>query len=103
MADVEDEPAATADGDDGGAAPPVGIDPDTSEIDAFEQGWFDDREAFPQIGLWASILILITALGYQIAKRTRHTSIGVLVSLLPFLVALYFFYQNVNRLLPPGL
>jgi len=27
---------------------------------------------------------------------------GVLAAVAPFLVALYFFYQNVNRLLPPG-
>ena len=28
---------------------------------------------------------------------------GFLVGIAPFLFALYFFFQNVNRLLPPGL
>ena len=47
--------------------------------------------------------MLISLLAYQISKKTRHDSIGVLVSVAPFLVALYFFFQNINRLLPPGL
>ena len=92
-----DEGAAVA--DDAGA-PPLA---DDAELDAFEQGWFDDREAFPQIALWASVLIALWVIGYQISKRFRRYSVGILVTCAPFLVALYFFYQNVNRLLPPGL
>jgi sortase A len=82
---------------------PVGVDPDQSEIDAFSQGWFDDREAFPQSALWGSVLTLISLLAYQLSKKTRHDSIGFLVGIAPFLIALYFFFQNINRLLPPGL
>ena len=72
-------------------------------VDAFEQGWFHDRSAFPQIALWALALAAIAVAAYQIAKRFRRVWVGVLVGTLPFLVALYFFYQNVNRLLPAGI
>ena len=84
---------------------PSGTEPDDQpqQIDAFSQGWFDDTGAWPQIALWGVALVLITLLAYQAAKRTRHTSVGVAVGIAPFLVALYFFYQNVNRLLPPGM
>ncbi len=82
---------------------PDEVDPDAAELDAFSQGWFEDRGAFPQIALWGMALAIISLLAYQVAKRTRHSSVGVLVGIAPFLVCLYFFYQNVNRLLPPGL
>lgn len=85
------------------APPDAGPGDEPEQIDAFSQGWFDDTGAWPQIALWSLALALVSALAYQAAKRTRHTSVGVLVGIGPFLVALYFFYQNVNRLLPPGL
>ncbi len=71
--------------------------------DAFSQGWFDDRTAFPQIALWGLALTLIWLAVRRISRRFRHDSIGILVGIAPFLFCLYFFYQNVNRLLPPGL
>ena len=79
------------------------VDPDDAEIDAFSEGWFDDEQAWPQIALWGSVLTIISLLAYQLSKKTRHDSIGFTVGIFPFLVALYFFFQNVNRLLPPGL
>ena len=48
-------------------------------------------------------LALISLAAYRISRRFRHDSIGLLVGIAPFLFALYFFFQNVNRLLPPGL
>jgi sortase A len=74
-----------------------------AEIDAFSEGWFDDRDAFSQIALWGVALTLISLLAYQVSKRTRHDSIGFLFGIAPFLFCLYFFFQNINRLLPPGL
>jgi sortase A len=76
---------------------------DPEPIDAFSRGWFGDRGAFPQIGLWGAALIAIALLAYRVAKRFRRYSIGLLVGVVPFVIALYFFYQNVNRLLPPGI
>jgi len=72
-------------------------------IDAFEEGWFDDAAAFPQIGLWALMLTLVSVIAYQVAKRFRRVWVGVMLGIVPFVVALYFFYQNVNRLLPAGI
>jgi sortase A len=90
---VDDEPS-----DDGQL-----ITPADEPIDAFSQGWFGDRDAFPQIALWGMALTIISLLSYQVSKKFRHDSIGFLVGILPFLFALYFFFQNVNRLLPPGI
>jgi sortase A len=40
---------------------------------------------------------------YLLARSVRRIWVGVLVGTLPFLVALYFFFQNVNRLLPAAI
>lgn len=71
--------------------------------DAFSQGWFEDDEAFPQIALWGVMLALISIGAYMLSRKTRHDSIGFLVGIAPFMFCLYFFFQNVNRLLPPGI
>lgn len=76
--------------------------PAAPEDDAFAEGWFHDKAAFAQIALWSAVLIAITSGGYLLARHFRRTWLGVLAAFAPFLVALYFFYQNVNRLLPPG-
>lgn len=102
-ADDDAETAAADDESESDAEPVTVVDPDDAEIDAFSEGWFDDDEAWPQIALWGSILTIISLLAYQLSKKTRHDSIGFMVGVFPFLIALYFFFQNVNRLLPPGL
>jgi sortase A len=70
--------------------------------DAFGDGWFHDRSAWPQIALWGGALILLAIACRKISRHFRHDSIGIAVAIIPFVVCLYFFYQNVNRLLPPG-
>ena len=70
--------------------------------DAFAEGWFHDRGAWPQIALWGGALILIAIAVRRISRHFRHDSIGIAVGIVPFVICLYFFYQNVNRLLPPG-
>ena len=70
--------------------------------DAFGDGWFHDSGAWPQIALWGGALILIAIACRKISRHFRHDSIGIAVAVLPFVFCLYFFYQNVNRLLPPG-
>lgn len=81
----------------GSAAANAGI------ADAFADGWFSDPGAPLHVGLWALVLATIGALGYLISRGFRRDWAGALVAFVPFLVALYFFYQNVNRLLPPNL
>ena len=44
------------------------------------------------------------ALGaYFVSRKLRRDWAGLLVGIVPFVVVLYFFFQNVNRLLPPNL
>lgn len=90
------------DGTTDGGASAVGAAADGA-ADAFSRGWFDDRAAWPQIALWGSALTIISILAYRLSRRTRHDTIGFAAGIVPFLVSLYFFFQNVNRLLPPGL
>lgn len=102
---ADDDSPIAASGDDNStdsATAPTGPGAD-AELDAFSQGWFDDRAAFSQIALWGLALTLISIGAYRISRRFRHDSIGFLVGIFPFLFCLYFFFQNVNRLLPPGL
>ena len=77
--------------------------PQGAAEDAFARGWFHDMSAFPQIALWGMVLTLIAIGSYLLSRRFRHDSIGFLVGVGPFMFTLYFFFQNVNRLLPPGL
>ena len=79
------------------AAPPAASE------DAFAGGWFDDSAAWPQIIVWGLLLAAITIGGYVLARRQRRIWLGVLVSFVPFVVVLYFWFENVNRLLPPGI
>lgn len=71
--------------------------------DAFSDGWFSDPAANPQVGLWGLVVAAIAIGAYLLSRRTRRDWIGGLVGFVPFIVALYFFFQNVNRLLPPNL
>lgn len=71
--------------------------------DAFSEGWFSDPGANSQVGLWGVILASIAIAAYAISRRFRRDLLGLAVGLIPFTLALYFFFQNVNRLLPPNL
>jgi sortase A len=71
--------------------------------DAFAEGWFSDPGANSQVALWGSALALIGALSYLVSRRARRDWVGLVVGIVPFAVALYFFFQNVNRLMPPNL
>jgi len=74
-----------------------------SDDEAFSNRWFSDEEAFPQVTLWAGSCAAIVVAAYQLAKRFRNLPIGLAVGIIPFVVGLYFFYENVNRLLPAAL
>jgi sortase A len=71
--------------------------------DAFADGWFHDRAAFPQIALWGSMLLVISILAHRVSVALRRDLAGFGLGLLPFLLSLYFFFQNLQRLVPPGL
>jgi sortase A len=70
-------------------------------VDAFAMGWFSDKLAAPHVGLWGLALTVISLGAWQVSRRTRRNLVGFAVGFVPFLVVLYFFYENVARLLPP--
>ena len=79
-------------------APAVGATPD-----AFSDGWFSDTSAISPSILWALVLAGIAYGIYWLSHKVRRYWVGVLCGFVPFIVSLYFFYENINRLLPPNL
>jgi len=75
----------------------------TGIADSFAEGWFSDPSANSQVALWGAVLILISVGSYLLSRKVRRDWVGLLVGIVPFTIALYFFFQNVNRLLPTGL
>ncbi len=71
--------------------------------DAFSQGWFSDSSAWPHVDFWAVWLIAVGYGSYRLARRRRNMWYAVLVGFVPMVIVLYFFYENVNRLLPAAL
>ncbi|MCU1399185.1 MAG: peptidase family protein, partial [Acidimicrobiales bacterium] len=71
--------------------------------EAFQQGWFDDAGAVPHVLGWAALFGLIWFGSYRLARRFRKLWLGIVVSIVPIVVVLYFLYENVERLLPAAL
>ena len=71
--------------------------------DAFSQGWFSDNSAFVPVSIWGVILLGIWRGSYLVAKRKRRLWIGFVIGFIPFAVVLYFFFENLNRLLPTAI
>ena len=71
--------------------------------DAFAEGWFSDPGANGQVALWGLLLAAIGAGAYLLSRKVKRDWVGLLVGIVPFVIVLYFFFQNVNRLLPPNL
>ena len=83
-------------------------DPDADAVsagiaDAFSDGWFSDPGANSQVALWGLLLAAIGVLSYLVSRKAKRDWVGLTVGIVPFLIVLYFFFQNVNRLLPPNL
>lgn len=81
----------------------AGDDGESSGTDVFDKGWFSDSRAYPHVIGWILLEVLIVMGAWQVAKRFRNRAIGAAVGFVPFVVTLYFVFQNVNRLLPPNL
>ncbi len=79
-------------------APTVAVTPD-----AFSDGWFSDTSAISPSILWALVLAAVGYGIYWLSHKVRRYWVGVLSGFVPFIVSLYFFYENINRLLPPNL
>ena len=88
------EPAATPD------EPSTG----TSQSEqAFSAGWFHDSTALVQALIWTAILIALRMAVTQVSARRKSWWPMLPISLAPAVIGLYFFYVNVNNLVPPNL
>jgi len=65
-------------------------------------GWNSDRGAWVQLILWGLACGAVAVGGWLVSRRTDRW-IGAMVGLLPFVVTLWFFFENISRLLPPNL
>jgi sortase A len=79
------------------------VNPPAATPDAFSDGWFSDSSAITPAVLWGLALAAVAYAIYWISRKFRRYWVGVLAGFVPFIVALYFFYENINRLLPPNL
>ena len=96
------EPAAADSSDDPSAGAQVDA-VNTGIADAFDDGWFSDPNANGQVALWGLLLAAVGILSYLVSKKAKRDWVGLTVGIVPFVIVLYFFFQNVNRLLPPNL
>ena len=67
------------------------------------RGWLTDSAASWHVIGWGLLNAGVVAAGWLLARRTRRWWLGLAVAAAPFLLVLYFVYQNVNRLLPADL
>jgi sortase A len=95
--------ASTLPGDAGSETAATGEGAGSATADAFHQGWFSEPVALWSVGLWALVLVAIALGGRLIGRRTHRRWLGWLSAAIPFVVTLYFFYENVSRLLPPNI
>ncbi len=95
--------AGTVDTAPSNSAAPQPSRPATATPDAFSDGWFSDSSAIPPSIMWGLVLAAIAYGIYWLSRKVRRYWVGVLSGFVPFILALYFFYENINRLLPPNL
>jgi sortase A len=81
----------------------IGSGGGTTGAELFENRWFSDPDAFGGVALWGIALTAVALLAWQLSRRVGRNWVGALVGFVPFIVTLYFFFENVNRLLPPNL
>jgi len=83
--------------------PAVVVDDTTESGDAFSQGWFDDTPAIWQSLWWGLALVAVSLASWFAGRAAKRLYVVFGVGTVPFLVVLYFFFENVNRLLPAGI
>ena len=70
--------------------------------DSFSAGWFSDSGAWLPTILWGALAGLIVAAFWFLGRHWKRWA-AYLLMVVPFLFVLYFFYENVARLLPPNI
>jgi sortase A len=94
-------------GSGGGSAQPSeptgpGEPTSTPAVPSLGSGWFDDTSALLDILLWGAAGIGIVLAIRWATRRVGHRVLLSALGLVPFVVALFFFYENLNRVLPAG-
>jgi sortase A len=101
---TDTDPSTVAPNNDSPSSEPTTtVEKQQDSVDAFSKGWFSDKGAPPQVALWGLGLTGVSLIAWQLSRKTKRNVIGLAVGIMPFLVVLYFFYENVNRLLPPSI
>lgn len=83
--------------------PAPSADAGFSDDDAFSDGWFSDSDAIPHVLGWGVLLFAVGLGAYFVGRAANRLYLCFLVGFVPFVFVLYFWFENVNRLLPPGL
>jgi sortase A len=94
-----DRPAPPSAGEGSG----ISLAEDSASVELLQQGWFSDPNAWPHVAAWGAVVSAIALFAWALSLQTRRNWIGLLAGFGPFVIALYFFFQNVNRLLPPNI
>ena len=71
--------------------------------EVLSEGWLHDPSAIPQTLLWGLSAVFMWWLGGFIGKRLGRRLLARSVTVMPFVVVLYFFYENLARLTPTNL
>jgi sortase A len=94
-------PLADAFGGAGGSsAQPSG--PTGAAAPSLGTGWFDDLGALVDLLLWGAVGVLVVLIVRLASRRVGHRLLFSALGVVPFAVALFFFYENINRVLPAG-
>ncbi|MGE0879671.1 MAG: sortase [Acidimicrobiia bacterium] len=76
----------------------------TNSSDAFNRGWFSDSSAWSPTLLYGLTCALIGIAAWAFARRRKPLWWLIYVGAVPVLLFfLYFFYENLSRLLPPSI
>jgi sortase A len=94
------EPALATTIDDGFDQDPATIDGGEA-ADQLSAGWFSEPGAWGPTILYALSCVAVLAAGWWLTRRI-HPVTAWMAAALPFVVMLYFFFENVSRLLPPN-
>jgi sortase A len=91
-----------------GGITPGGIGPDEGESGdsgavVFGSEWFGDDDAYVPVAMWGFRLLVVAFVATAISRFARRNVVGVLVGIVPFVVCLYFFFEDLSRLLPANL
>lgn len=88
----------------------------TTNVEAFDSGWFADPAAWPHVIAWSLLVLAFVVATLRLARwstsRSRSAgrrwpviggAIACAAGALPILVSLYFAFENLSRLLPTDL